>query len=383
MMALRSVLPRLLAVAAVAACAAAARPATAVETIARQAYMIDAETGAVLIDKNGAQPVPPSSMSKMMTVYLAFERIKEGSLKLDDTFLISEKAWRRGGSKMFVEVGKRVRVDDLLRGIIVQSGNDASIAVAEGLAGSEEAFADQMNRRAREIGLRDSHFVNSSGWPAEGHVMSVRDIATLSLRTVQDFPELYKMYAEKTFTYNGIRQGNRNPLLYRNVGADGLKTGHTEDAGYGLAASATRNGRRLVLVLNGLPSARARTTESHRLTEWGFREFDNFTLFRKGDTVATAEVWLGSEAAVPLVADRDLTVTLPRRARREARVTVNYEGPIAAPIEEGAEVATLRIAAPDYPAIEIPLKAGRAVERLGLVGRLGAGLRYILWGTLK
>ncbi|HEX9809148.1 MAG TPA: D-alanyl-D-alanine carboxypeptidase family protein [Alphaproteobacteria bacterium] len=383
MMALRSVLPRLLAVAAVAACAAAARPATAVETIARQAYMIDAETGAVLIDKNGAQPVPPSSMSKMMTVYLAFERIKEGSLKLDDTFLISEKAWRRGGSKMFVEVGKRVRVDDLLRGIIVQSGNDASIAVAEGLAGSEEAFADQMNRRAREIGLRDSHFVNSSGWPAEGHVMSARDIATLSLRTVQDFPELYKMYAEKTFTYNGIRQGNRNPLLYRNVGADGLKTGHTEDAGYGLAASATRNGRRLVLVLNGLPSARARTTESHRLTEWGFREFDNFTLFRKGDTVATAEVWLGSEAAVPLVADRDLTVTLPRRARREARVTVNYEGPIAAPIEEGAEVATLRIAAPDYPAIEIPLKAGRAVERLGLMGRLGAGLRYILWGTLK
>ena len=383
MMALRSVLPRLLAVAAVAACAAAARPATAVETIARQAYMIDAETGAVLIDKNGAQPVPPSSMSKMMTVYLAFERIKEGSLKLDDTFLISEKAWRRGGSKMFVEVGKRVRVDDLLRGIIVQSGNDASIAIAEGLAGSEEAFAAQMNRRAREIGLRDSHFVNSSGWPAEGHVMSARDIATLSLRTVQDFPELYKMYAEKTFTYNGIRQGNRNPLLYRNVGADGLKTGHTEDAGYGLAASATRNGRRLVLVLNGLPSARARTTESHRLTEWGFREFDNFTLFRKGDTVATAEVWLGSEAAVPLVADRDLTVTLPRRARREARVTVNYEGPIAAPIEEGAEVATLRIAAPDYPAIEIPLKAGRAVERLGLVGRLGAGLRYILWGTLK
>ena len=383
MMALRSVLPRLLAVAAVAACAAAARPATAVETIARQAYMIDAETGAVLIDKNGAQPVPPSSMSKMMTVYLAFERIKEGSLKLDDTFLISEKAWRRGGSKMFVEVGKRVRVDDLLRGIIVQSGNDASIAVAEGLAGSEEAFADQMNRRAREIGLRDSHFVNSSGWPAEGHVMSARDIATLSLRTVQDFPELYKMYAEKTFTYNGIRQGNRNPLLYRNVGADGLKTGHTEDAGYGLAASATRNGRRLVLVLNGLPSARARTTESHRLTEWGFREFDNFTLFRKGDTVATAEVWLGSEAAVPLVADRDLTVTLPRRARREARVTVNYEGPIAAPIEEGAEVATLRIAAPDYPAIEIPLKAGRGVERLGLMGRLGAGLRYILWGTLK
>jgi D-alanyl-D-alanine carboxypeptidase (penicillin-binding protein 5/6) len=213
--------------------------------------------------------------------------------------------------------------------------------------------------------------------------MSARDIATLSLRTVQDFPELYKMYAEKTFTYNGIRQGNRNPLLYRNVGADGLKTGHTEDAGYGLAASAARNGRRLVLVLNGLPSARARTTESHRLTEWGFREFDNFTLFRKGDTVATAEVWLGSEAAVPLVADRDLTVTLPRRARREARVTVNYEGPIAAPIEEGAEVATLRIAAPDYPAIEIPLKAGRAVERLGLMGRLGAGLRYILWGTLK
>ncbi|MDX1482969.1 MAG: D-alanyl-D-alanine carboxypeptidase family protein [Alphaproteobacteria bacterium] len=357
--------------------------AAAIETTAKQAIMIDAETGAVLLEKNADQPVPPSSMSKMMTVYLVFERLKEKSLSMSDTFLVSRKAWKRGGSKMFVEVGKKVSVADLLRGVIVQSGNDAAIVLAEGLAGDEKSFAAQLNDKGREMGLTNSTFKNASGWPEEGHLMSVRDIATVSLRTIRDFPEYYKIYAEKTFTFNGIRQGNRNPLLYRNVGADGLKTGHTEAAGYGLAASAERNGRRLILVVNGLPSMRARSVESHRLMAWGFREFRNFTLYREGDTVDTADVWLGSAASVPLTVDRDVTLTLPRRARRTAKVVVSYTGPIPAPIRKGTVIAHLNITAPDIKPIRIPLKAGTDVDRLGLGGRLSAALRYLLWGTLK
>ena len=358
-------------------------PAAAIETDAKQAIMIDAETGTVLLEKNADQSVPPSSMSKLMTVYMVFERLKDKSLSLDDSFVVSRKAWKRGGSKMFVGVGKSVSVSDLLRGVIVQSGNDASIVFAEGLAGDEKSFAAQLNKKAREIGLTNSTFKNASGWPEEGHVMSVRDIATLSQMTIRNFPEFYKIYSEKTFTYNGIRQGNRNPLLYRNIGADGLKTGHTEAAGYGLAGSAERDGRRLILVVNGLPSTRARSVESHRLMAWGFREFRNFKLFRKGDTVETAEVWLGKDETVPLLVDRNVTLTLPRRARRKAKVKVVYTGPIPAPFKKGAVIAHLTIAAPDVPTVRIPLRAGKGVERLGLMGRLSASLRFLLWGSLK
>ncbi len=358
-------------------------PVAAIETSAKQAILIDAETGTVLLERNADQAVPPSSMSKMMTAYMVFERLMEKSLSLDDTFVVSRKAWKQGGSKMFVEVGKSVSVADLLRGVIVQSGNDASIVLAEGLAGDEKSFAAQLNEKAREIGLTNSTFKNASGWPDEGHVMSVRDIATLARRTIRDFPEYYKIYAEKTFTYNDIRQGNRNPLLYRNSGADGLKTGHTKAAGFGLAASAERDGRRLILVLNGLPSARVRAVESHSLIAWGFREFRNFKLYRKGDTVEEAEVWLGKEQTVPLLVERDVTLTLPRRARRKAKVKVIYTGPIPAPIAKGAVIAYLSITAPDVPPVRIPLKAGKGVERLGLMGRLSTSLSYLLWGTLK
>ncbi|MFT5540395.1 MAG: D-alanyl-D-alanine carboxypeptidase (penicillin-binding protein 5/6) [Alphaproteobacteria bacterium] len=354
-----------------------------IETTAKQAYMIDADTGTVLLNKNGAVPVPPSSMSKMMTVYMAFDKIKQGSLSLKDTFLVSETAWRKGGSKMFVEVGKRIPVGDLLRGIIVQSGNDASIVIAEGLAGNEDAFAELANQKAKEMGLNDSHFVNASGWPAEGHVMSARDLATLSLRTIKNFPELYKIYAEKSFKWHGIRQPNRNPLLRMAIGADGLKTGHTEAAGFGLAASAVRKDRRLILVLNGMGSMRERSQESARLMDWGFREFNNYTLFRKGDTVEAAAVWLGKEASVPLVIDHDLTITLPRRARRNAKITVAYTSPIAAPIAQGKELAVLTIAVPDTPPIKIPLKAGKTVEQLRFMGRISTAISYLLWGSQK
>ncbi|MEK9848811.1 MAG: D-alanyl-D-alanine carboxypeptidase family protein, partial [Rhodospirillaceae bacterium] len=232
------------------------------ETKARHALMIDMETNAVILEKAADEPMPPASMSKLMTIYMVFEKLKAGKLNLKDRFIVSEKAWRKGGSKMFVRVNRRVSVKDLLRGIIIQSGNDACIVIAEGLAGSEEAFAEEMNGKAAEIGLKNSQFKNATGWPAEGHYMSARDLATLSSKLIKDFPDYYPMFAEKSFRYSKIKQGNRNPLLYRRGGADGLKTGHTEASGYGLTASAQREGRRLLLVVNGLNSSRERASEA-------------------------------------------------------------------------------------------------------------------------
>ena len=360
-------------------------PARAIETIARQAILMDTTTGEVLFEKNADQLMAPASMSKMMTTYLIFERLRDGQLSLDDTFSVSETAWRKGGAKsgsstMFLEPGTRVRVEDLIRGIIVQSGNDASIVIAEELAGSEEAFALEMNRRARELGLRDSTFKNATGWPDPGHVTTARDLAILAIRTIEDFPEFYHYYAEKEFTYNGIRQINRNPLIYKDIGVDGLKTGHTVDSGYGLAASAKRGDRRLILVVNGLLSRKARGREPERLLEWGFREFNNYTLFKAGDLVTEADVWLGRKAAVPLLIERDLVITLARKARLGMKVTVEYEGPIPAPVAKGDRLAKLVVTAPEREPLEVPLVAGADVERLSLFGRLGAALGYILWG---
>ncbi len=358
-------------------------PASAMETPARQAILVDDTTGAVLFEKNAYEPMPPASMSKLMTVYLLFERLALGSIKLDDTFPVSEKAWRMGGSKMFVRVGTNVTVEDLLRGIIVQSGNDACIVVAEGLAGTEEAFAVEMNKKARELGLTGSNFVNSTGWPDPEQVMTAADLALLARRIIRDFPQYYGYFKEKNFTYNKIRQGNRNPLLYRNIGADGLKTGHTEASGYGLTASAKRGDRRLVLVVNGLESVNQRAREAERLLAWGFREFDNYALFKAGDRVDEAEVWLGDAPTVPLVASRDIVVTLARKARRAMTVKVVYDGPIAAPIAKGAEIAKLIVTAPDVEPVEVPLLAGAQIGQLGLFGRLMAALGHLVWGAAK
>lgn len=360
----------------------AARAAVGIDTIAKEAYMIDVQTGTVLLDKNGEKAVPPSSMAKMMTIYTVFDRIKSGQLSLKDKFLVSEKAWRKGGSKMFVEVGKRISVENLIQGVIVDSGNDAAIVLAEGLAGTEDAFADVLNREAKRIGLKDSHFVDANGWPVPGEVASARDLAHIALRTMQDFPALYKrFYSEKSFTWHGIKQGNRNPLLYMNMGCDGLKTGHTEIGGFGLTASCVRDGRRLILVVNGLGSIKERAQEPARLIDWGFRTFNDYTLFKKGQTVETAPVWLGTDDTVPLVIDHDLTVTLPRTAERNAKITVDYKGPIPAPIEKGTVLATLKIAAPNVKTIEVPLRAGKSVGQLGFMGRLSAAVRYLLWGN--
>ncbi len=354
--------------------------AQTIETTGKQAFMIDTQTGAVLMEKDANTPMPPASMSKLMTVYMIFDRLKSGRLSLDDKFQVSEKAWRMGGSKMFVMVNTRVSVHDLLRGIIVQSGNDACIVVAEGLSGSEEAFADAMNHKAKEIGLTNSSFKNSTGWPADGHYMSAHDLAVLAMKIINEFPEYYPIFAEKEFTYNKIKQGNRNPLLYKDFGSDGLKTGHTEASGYGLTASAVRNGRRLVLVVNGLSSMRERSSESARLLDWGFRETQNYALFKKGDQVDQAAVWLGNAPTVGLVVDKGVTLTLPRRAREGMKVKLSYTNPLNAPIAKGAQVGRVVISIPGRSDMELPVVAGSDVERLGLFGRLNAALQYLLWG---
>jgi len=361
------------------------QPARALDTPASHVYLVDTTTGAVLMNKNGDAPMAPASMSKLMTLFMVFERLQDGRLSLDDKFYVSENAWRKGGAKtggstMFLEPSMRVRVEDLIRGIIVQSGNDACIVVAEALAGSEEAFAQEMTDKARELGMTGSTFKNSTGWPDPEHRLTAHDLARLAQLTAERFPEYYHYYSEQSFVFNGIKQSNRNPLIYKDMGADGLKTGHTEESGYGLTASATRKDRRLVLVVNGLSSKKMRSSESERLLEWGFREFGNYALFKAGDVVTDASVWLGQKASVPLVIENDLTLTLPKRARREMKVKVSFEGPVPAPLHKGQRIGTLSITAPDVTPVEIPLLAGEAVEQLGLVGRLGAALDYILWG---
>lgn len=359
-----------------------AQAAQALETRAKQAILMDYHTGAVLFEKNADELMPPASMSKLMTVYMLFERIKDGRIALDDTMPVSEKAWRKQGSKMFVLVDTRVKVEDLIRGIIVQSGNDACIVVAEAIGGTEDAFAEMMTERAREIGLQHSTFRNATGWPHPEHRMTARDLALLARHLIHDFPSLYKYFSETEFTYSDITQHNRNPLLYKNMGADGLKTGHTEASGYGLVASAERDGRRLILVLNGLPDDKARAEDGERLLEWGFREFDTYTLFAAGDAVTEAPVWLGEAAEVPLVVTEDVTVTIPKAAREEMKVTAVFDSPVPAPIREGQPLATLRIEVPDRAPIERPLLAGRDVEQRGFFGRITGAVAHMVWGRL-
>jgi serine-type D-Ala-D-Ala carboxypeptidase (penicillin-binding protein 5/6) len=363
-------------------------PTLALETIAREAVLIEATTGKVLFEKNADRPMPPASMSKMMTIFMLFERLRDGRLSLNDTFQVSKNAWRKGGassgsSTMFLLPGKRVNVEDIIRGIIIQSGNDACIVIAEGLAGSEEAFAVEMTERAKEIGMHNSLFKNATGWPHPEHLTTVKDLAILSQKLIESFPEYYHYFSEKSFTYNGIKQNNRNPLLYKDMGSDGLKTGHTQQSGYGLAASVARHGRRLILVINGLPSKKARSREPERIIEWGFREFENYKMFKAGEVVETAAVWLGTKPSVPLIIEKEMTLTLPRKSRRQMKVVVSYDGPLPAPVVQGTPVGNLRVTAPGISDVVVPLIASENVGRLGLVGRLGAALNFIVWGESK
>ncbi len=365
---------------AAAAAQAPANPTGGMETQATHAFVIEADTGTVLLDKAADERMPPASMSKIMSAYVVFDMLKQGRAKLDDELPVSERAWRLQGSKMFVPIGGRIKIDDLLKGVIIQSGNDACLVLAEGLAGSEEAFVELMNQKAKEIGLKDSHFANVDGLPSPDHWMTARDLATLSMRTIKDFPEYYHYYSEMGYEYNNIKQGNRNPLLYKGVGADGLKTGHTEEAGYSLTASVKRDDRRIILVLGGLPTMKARAQESERLIDWAFREFNDYKLFAAGDKVEDAEVWLGSDPKVPLTVANDLVVTLSRKSRKDMKVTVDYDRPIPAPVKKGQTIGKLVMTAPDVPPTEVPLVAGADVERMAPLGRIATLAGYLVWG---
>ncbi len=350
------------------------------DTAAREALIVDFTTDATMLEKNADTPMVPSSMTKLMTAYLVYDALRGGKLQLTQDLPVSERAWKMGGSKMFVPYPGSVKVEDLIRGMIVQSGNDACVVLAEAIAGSEEAFVEQMNAKAKEFGLTQSNFRNSTGWPDPDHHMSCRDIAMLAKRIISDFPEYYKYDAERAFKYNGIEQENRNPLVQKGV-ADGLKTGHTEEAGYGLVASSQRAGRRVIVVVNGLTSMHQRAEESERLLEWSFREFENVTLFTAGDVVERAPVWLGSSNSVPLVGGRDLVVTLPRQWRQAAKISIEYDAPLAAPVSKGDMIGRLIIAGNGVPSMEMPLLAGADVSRLSLPGRALAVLAHYVTGS--
>ncbi len=356
----------------------AATPLGPIDTAAKYALIMDYTTGATLLDKEGDAPMPPSSMTKLMTAYIVYGLLKAGRFNLTQELPVSDRAWKMQGSKMFVPQGGSVKVEDLIRGMIVQSGNDACVVLAEAVSGSEEGFADLMNQKAKELGLANSSFRNSTGWPDANQQMSCRDIANLARRLIADFPEYYKYDNEKSYKYNGIEQQNRNPLVQKGI-ADGLKTGHTDAGGYGLVASAQRGGRRVVVVANGMNSMKQRAEESERLLEWSFREFENVTLFTAGDTVESAKVWLGARPTVPLVGGKDLVLTMPRQWRRSAKIAVEYTNPVPAPINRGDELGKLTVSGQGVPAMNVPLLAGADVPRLGLPGRAMAVMsRYVL-----
>jgi D-alanyl-D-alanine carboxypeptidase (penicillin-binding protein 5/6) len=352
-------------------------------TLAQFAFMVDPQTSTVLLFKDADKPMHPSSMAKMMTIYIVFEEIAAGRLKPDTRFRVSERAYKMQGSRMFVELNSEVSVEDLIKGMIVLSGNDACVVIAEGLAGTEESFAERMNKKAKELGMIGSVFKNSSGWPADGQMTTARDLALLAWHTINDYPKLYPYYSISNWTYNNIKQDNRNRLLKITPGTDGLKTGHTEEGGYGQTTSAVRDGRRLVLVVNGLTSMAERANETSRLMEWGFRDFTNTTILRAGDTVVEAPVWLGAQEKVPLVVPRAVMITSPTGQAPQPRLVARFDGPLPAPIVKGTKLGTAALTLPDGRVMEYPLEAGADVPRQGLVGRMTTLVRHYLFGWLS
>lgn len=360
--------------------AAEALAADPLNTNAPYAYILDGDTGQQLYAKNGDEKIIPASMSKLMVYYLVFERIRDGRLKLEDEFTVSENAWRKGGagtegSTMFLRLNSKVSVENLLRGAVIQSGNDACIVLAEGLAGSEEAFAREMTVKGQEIGLRNSTFTNATGLDDPGHRMSAADIALLGYRLIKEFPQFYPMFSETEFTWNGITQPNRNPLLREMDGADGIKTGHLAASGYGLVGSAVRDGKRRVIVLQGLSSESERRSEGARVMRAAFVDFQTVDLVAKDAEVATASVWLGEADTVKLVATAPASVGLHANAIKGVRSVVIYKGPLTAPVNAGDVVGDLLITAPGTPDIRVPVAAQTSVKRLGLIGRAMVGLR--------
>ncbi|WP_300443692.1 D-alanyl-D-alanine carboxypeptidase family protein [uncultured Mameliella sp.] len=354
---------------------ALATQAPAFDTRAKAAFVIDQTTGTVLLTKRADEALPPASMSKLMTLYIAFEAIRDGRLRLDERLPVSAHAMSFGGSTMFLDTTDRVRVEDLLRGIIVLSGNDACVVLAEALSpdGTEAGFARLMTQRAQQLGMTSSTFKNASGWPAQGHAMSMRDLTLLASHIIRDFPEFYPMFSERKFEFDGrapSNVNNRNPLLGLVAGADGLKTGHTQEAGYGLVGSAKNGERRVVFALTGLDSPRARAEESEAIVNWAFRQFAEQTVVTKGAAIAQAEVWMGSAEQVGLVSDKDVRLLLPTMTPGGIKAEVVYTGPIQAPVTKGQQLAELIIQPEGLPETRVPLFAADKVDAGGFLDRM-------------
>ncbi len=379
---------------------AVATPAMAdIATSAEHAIIMDGETGQVLWAKDADIATPPASMSKLMTLELLFKELKDGRLKLTDTLPVSQRAWSTQGSKMFVELGAQISVENLIRGIIITSGNDACVVVAEGLGGTVEGFVEMMNKRAKQLGLKDSTFVNPDGLPdPPGQMMSVHDLAKLARHLIYDYPQYYHFFSEQSFTWHGIQQQNRDAVIGLLPGTDGLKTGHTDAAGYGIVVSTVRNGQRLILVLNGLrypqldkmtPAAqdwhgvRMRAEEAARVMGLAFHEFRHYPLFKGGQTVGNAEVWQGASDTVPVVTAAPVNVTMMVDSHSDMKVTFTYDGPVQAPIVKGQQIGTLDITAPNFPDMKVPVYAAESVGSAGIAGRMFLGIRALVEGHPK
>ncbi|MEX0281697.1 MAG: D-alanyl-D-alanine carboxypeptidase family protein [Arenibacterium sp.] len=367
---------------AAALAAALSLPASAFETRAGSAFVLDYNTNTVLLEKNADVPLPPASMSKLMTLYMLFEAIRDvESVTLETRFTVSSRARAMGGSSMFLNEKDRPTALDLIRGIIVQSGNDATVVVAEGLAGSEAAFARQMSDRARSLGMTGSSFVNASGWPEAGHRMSMRDLAILAKRLIEDFPEHYPLFAETIFEYDGrvpSNHRNRNPLLTLGIGADGLKTGHTQEAGYGLVGSAKQGDRRVIFVISGLDTQAARAEEAAALVNWSFRQFAEKTVARAGQTITQANVWMGREQSVNLVPEKDHVILLPALGSEQVTAEVIYDDPVQAPVAQGQRIAELVIRPEGLPEMRLPLVAADTVPSGGFGVRVRTAAEQLL-----
>lgn len=348
---------------------------------AKEVILLDAVTGDVLYEKNPDAITHPSSMTKIMTVYLAFERLKSNRISLEDSFPVSTKAWKTGGSRMFVEPNTRVALPDLLRGVAVQSGNDASIVLAEGLGGTEENFALEMTEKAQSLGAKNTFFKNAHGLACSGHRTTVRDLSIIARSLMKNFPLYYPYFSEKSFTYNKITQPNRNPILNaKGFEPTGLKTGVTDEGGYGLVATAKKDKSRLVLVVNGLSSEKERAVTSEQLLNWGFREFETVTLVQGGTELVKANTWLGEDPTVSLVIEKDIKSTIEKSKRDQIKIEAVYNGPIEAPIQAGQVVGTLLIHIPGRSIQEVPLVASRKVALVSPFKRILSAINYIIWG---
>ena len=356
-------------------------PAFAIDTKALQAIVYDYNTQEIVFEKQSNELTIPASMTKIMTVYAVFDRIQNTDLSIDDKCTISTKAFRMGGSRMFLERNDKVTINDLLRGIIIQSGNDASVAIAECLSGTEEDFALLMNTYATSLGLNDTNFVNSSGWPNDNHYSTVGDLAILSEALIKNFPDFYSYFIEKEFTYNGIRQYNRNSLLRRLKGSDGLKTGFTKKSGWGIAASAIREDRRIIVVINGSNSSRSRSLESENLMNWAFRETTLKKILEKNQVIKEVDVWLGSKPTINLIIEKNIIKTLSFDQIKTIKSTIEYEKPISAPIIAGDKLGKMIIQISGKPNIEIPLVAENKVSNINPLLRVFAAVKYLIFGT--